>query len=310
MGKSSHRWTQLGFKVLGPSIYIKEATSRSSSSVSSTSSELSSFSYSPPSRVNPWGPALILLTSWTGADPRHVAKYTKRYNEIYPSATVMVVTTVINDLVFRSTQEKVAVLGPAVEFLRRHVSTHLMRPTILLHAFSEGGSNKAVCIARAYLAATGCRLPVGGFVFDSTPGKPHFSSNVAAFKRSLPANKAVRAMGLPVGVVVLGMVYGTFRVVKGPENNVITQTRNALNDEVLWDVAGVPRTYVFSEADDLIAWEDIVDHAHESAELLKIESSLVRYKKSGHCNHVRENEEEYWAAVVRTWEEQYVGKAF
>ncbi|KAK2055059.1 hypothetical protein LY76DRAFT_521225 [Colletotrichum caudatum] len=307
MGKHSPRWALLGFRALAPSIYIKEAP-RSSSSVSSTYSELSADSWA--SRVSTTSPSLILLTSWTGADPRHVAKYTKRYNELYPYSTVMVITTVIQDLVFRSTQEKVAALGPAVEFLRRHISTRLKRPTMLLHAFSEGGSNKAVCLAQAYLAGTGCRLPVGGFVFDSTPGKPRFSCNVAAFKRSLPANKAIRAVGLPVGVVVLGAVYGTFHVIKGYEKNVISQTRNALNDDVLWDVTGTPRTYVFSEADDLIAYEDIMDHAQESAELLGIESALVRFKKSGHCNHVRENEQAYWAAVVRTWEAQYVGQAF
>ncbi|EFQ34993.1 hypothetical protein CGRA01v4_09450 [Colletotrichum graminicola] len=307
MGKSSPRWALLGFRALAPSIYIKEAP-RSSSSVSSTASDLSSDSWA--SRISTTSPSLILLTSWTGADPRHVVKYTKRYHELYPYATVMVITTVIQDLVFRSAQEKVAALAPAVEFLRRHVSTQLKRPTMLLHAFSEGGSNKAVCLAQAYLDGTGCRLPIGAFVFDSTPGKPHFSSNVAAFKRSLPSNKAIRAVGVPVGIVVLGAVYGTFHVIKGYENNVICQTRNSLNDETLWDVAGTPRTYVFSEADDLIVWEDIVDHAQESAELLGIESALVRFKKSGHCNHVRENEQAYWAAVVRTWEAQYVGQAF
>ncbi|KAK1995828.1 hypothetical protein LX36DRAFT_148422 [Colletotrichum falcatum] len=317
MGKPSHRWALLGFSALAPSIYVKEAAR--SSSVSSASSELSSSSTAcslassssstSTTSTSRTSPALILITSWTGANPRHVAKYTKRYAEIYPHATVMVVTTVINDLVVRSTREKVAALAPAVDFLRRHACTQLKRPAVLLHAFSEGGSNKAVCLARAYLAATGLRLPVGGFVFDSTPGRPRFSSNLAAFKRSLPANRAVRAVGLPVGVVILGMVYGTCHVVKGSENNVISLTRAALNDDTLWDVVGAPRTYIFSDADDLIACQDIVDHAYESVQRLGIESCLVRYKKSGHCNHVRENEHEYWAAVTRTWEEQYVGQA-
>ncbi|KAH0431560.1 hypothetical protein CcaCcLH18_07043 [Colletotrichum camelliae] len=298
MGRSSNRWALLGFKALAQSIHIQEAP-RSSSSVSSTYSDLSSFSLN---SINTRSPTLILLTSWTGADPRHVAKYTKRYNEIYPNTTIMVITTVIHDLVFRSTKEKVATLAPAVEFLQRHISTQSKRPTILLHAFSEGGANKAVCLARAYLGATGCRIPVGAFVFDSTPGKPRFSCNVAAFKRSLPRNKVVRAVGLPAGAVVLGVVYGTYHVLKGPENNVISQTRKALNDESLWAVTSAPRTYVFSEADDLIGWEDIEDHAWESAQLLGLDSMLLRFRETGHCNHARGNEDEYWTAVMRTWE--------
>ncbi|EQB56627.1 hypothetical protein CGLO_03346 [Colletotrichum gloeosporioides Cg-14] len=298
MGRSSTRWALLGFKALGPSIFVQEAP-RSSSSVSSTSSELSSISLE---SINEKSPTLILLTSWTGADPRNVAKYTKRYNEIYPKTTIMVITTVIHDLVFRSTKEKVATLEPAVKFLRRHISTQSKRPTMLLHAFSEGGSNKAVCLARAYLGATGCQLPVGAFIFDSTPGRPRFSCNVAAFKRSLPRNKVVRAVGVPAGAVVLGMVYGTYHVLKGPENNVISQTRKALNDESLWPVTSAPRTYVFSEADDLIGWEDIEDHAWESAELLGLDSMLLRFRETGHCNHARGNEDEYWTAVMNTWE--------
>ncbi|KAE9573442.1 hypothetical protein CGMCC3_g10261 [Colletotrichum fructicola] len=298
MGRSSTSWALLGFKALAPSIFIQEAP-RCSSSVSSTSSDLSSISLE---STNEESPTLIVLTSWTGADPGNVAKYTKRYNEIYPKTTIMVITTVIHDLVFRSTKEKVATLEPAVEFLRSHVSTQSKRPTMLLHAFSEGGSNKAVCLARAYLGATGCRLPVGAFIFDSTPGRPRFSCNVAAFKRSLPRNKVVRAVGFPAGAVVLGMVYGTYHVLKGPENNVISQTRQALNDESLWPVTSAPRTYVFSEADDLIGWEDIEDHAWESAELLGLDSMLLRFRETGHCNHARGNEDEYWTAVMKTWE--------
>ncbi|KAL0935778.1 indole-diterpene biosynthesis protein [Colletotrichum truncatum] len=292
MSKSSMRRALPGFKALAPSIYYQEA-SQPSSSASSTSSMDSTSAESP---------GLILLTSWTGADPRHIAKYTKRYNEVYPDTPIMIITTVIHDLIIRSTKEKIAALKPAIEFLRRHNTAQSKQPAILLHAFSEGGSNKAVCLAQAYLSATGCRLPIGAYVFDSTPGKPRFKSNVAAFKRSLPANKAVRAIGLPAGTVVLGIVYGTITVFMGAENNVISKTRKALNDETLWDVKDAPRTYVFSEADDLIAWEDVNDHARESDELLGLQSMVVRFKGSGHCNHAREDEEKYWTAILDTWE--------
>ncbi|KAK1658016.1 hypothetical protein BDP55DRAFT_622607 [Colletotrichum godetiae] len=292
------RWALLGFRVLAPSIYVQEASQHSTSAFSFCSDPTSSSTES----TDAPGPSIILLTSWTGADPRNVAKYTRRYNELYPDTPIMVITTVIKDLVFRSTKEKVTMLESAVEFLRNHISSQCKRPSILLHAFSEGGSNKAVCLARAYLSATGCQLPVGAFIFDSTPGKPRFSSNVAAFKRSLPSNKFVRAIGLPFGAIVLGMVYGVYSVFVGRENNVISKTRIALNDEVLWDVTSAPRTYVFSEADDLIAWEDVEDHAWESAELLGLDSMVVKFRESGHCSQARENKEEYWTAVMETWE--------
>lgn len=86
------------------------------------------------------------------------------------------------------------------------------------------------------------------------------------------------------------------------EENVISRTRRALNDDKLWDVVGTPRTYVFSQADDLIHWRDIEDHAADAADRLGVTSMLVRYKGSGHCAHTREDEECYWNAVRRTWE--------
>jgi hypothetical protein len=59
---------------------------------------------------------------------------------------------------------------------------------------------------------------------------------------------------------------------------------------MLWDVAGAPRTYMFSKADDLIFWNDVEAHARETSEKLGLESLVVRFKNSGHCCYARENE--------------------
>ena len=272
-------------------------------------------------------PDLILLTSWTGALPRHIAKYTLSYNQLYPGVPILAITTIISDLAFHSLKTKVRALAPAARYL---VTSN--RDRILLHAFSEGGTHKAVCLAGAYLLAQSPsagmpsslssrprstpadpgsqggngqvkRLPVRAFVFDSTPGTPRYTSNVAAFKRSLPRSPAARALGVPIGASVLAVTWVLFVVFVGYENNIISETRRALNDDSLWaDVRGAPRTYLFSEKDDLVHWRDVEKHGRETAEKLGVRSLLVRFRMSGHCGHARGNEGLYWGAVRRTWE--------
>ncbi|KAK0610044.1 hypothetical protein B0T17DRAFT_477612, partial [Bombardia bombarda] len=241
-------------------------------------------------------PDLIIITSWTGAIPKHTAKYIKSYNSLFPGTPILIITTTISDLAVHSTKTKIKTLAPAVETPAY--------TNILLHAFSEGGANKAVCLAQAFLAATNhtSPLPIAAFVFDSTPGTPRYSSNVAAFSRSLPPNKLAQAVGLPIGASVLAVTWVLFSIVVGYDNNLISKTRRALNDPTLWKVAGVPRTYLFSEADDLIRWQDVEEHGLASARDLGVKSLLVRFKSTGHCGHARGNEELYWRAVRRTWD--------
>ncbi|KAK0648590.1 hypothetical protein B0T16DRAFT_288721, partial [Cercophora newfieldiana] len=262
---------------------------------------------SPSEATHTHTPDLILITSWTGALPKHIAKYTLSYNQLYPGVPLMVITTTIWDLALHTNTTKIAALAPAAHYLLHGGPGGApKKDKILLHAFSEGGAHKAVCLARAYLLASkdaNVRLPIRAFVFDSTPGTPRYASNVAAFKRSLPRNPAARALGLPIGASVLGVTWVLFIVFVGYENNLISETRRALNDEALWvDVRGAPRTYLFSERDDLINWRDVERHGVESAEKLGVRSLLVRFRMSGHCGHARGNEGVYWGAVRRTWE--------
>lgn len=92
----------------------------------------------------------------------------------------------------------------------------------------------------------------------------------------------------------------------GYDNNLISKTRRALNDESLWEVGSqIPRTYLFSESDDLIFWKDVEEHGVRSAQTCGARSLLVRFKDTGHCGHARGNEELYWGIVKRTWETRH-----
>jgi hypothetical protein len=247
-------------------------------------------------------PDLIIITSWTGALLKHIAKYTQTYADLYPTSPILLITTTIADLTLRSTKKKTAALHAAVQYIDTRIRERYTHDyNILLHAFSEGGSNKAICLAKAFLKSTHYQLPVAASIYDSTPGLGRFSNNLAAYKRSLPRNAFMRFFGTAAGFCVLGAIYG-FCFVFRPDHDVISKTRRAINDAALWPVRGAPRTYIFSEKDDLIWHKDVEAHAEMSATEHGVLSLLVRYRDSGHCDHMRADEVVYWGAVQKTWE--------
>ena len=112
-------------------------------------------------------PNLILLFSWTGAQEKHIAKYTSNYRDVFPATTIMVITTSISDVIYRTSRQRQQALMPAISTI---TSTLVHSTKILVHAFSEGSST-AVHLAKAFLATAGRRLPISALILDSCPGK-------------------------------------------------------------------------------------------------------------------------------------------
>lgn len=291
MGKPTSSFSIPGFIRLGPSVYLQDphldcGTNSYHMSQTPTFPSVphhqqppsptstyhartnSSSTYS--NEVTP--PDLIILTSWTGASAKHVAKYTNEYNALYPGVPILLITTVVADFFLHSTAHKLAVLKPAVDYLlswqsgrddeaaeeaedplqylypahaptwatsasamssassvlstpyssmsvsttattatpsfttatqrqRNPRQVHRQPPSVLLHAFSEGGAHKAVLLARAYRAAATAaaqstgengsgsiapKIPVRALLLDSTPGTPSFTRMTTAFARAMP----------------------------------------------------------------------------------------------------------------------------
>ncbi|KAF2202026.1 hypothetical protein GQ43DRAFT_350175, partial [Delitschia confertaspora ATCC 74209] len=253
----------------------------------------------------PAHPSLILLFPWTGAQPRHIQKYTSAYQTLFPTSLIVVVTTSIKDLCFRSSRIKQRRLQPLICYL---TSTFLESKTkngsILLHCFSEGGSNKATEFADLFYRERRARLLVTTLCLDSTPGHPRYRQLCNAFAYSLPRHRIVRFPGLIVGGFVLGGFWIIYKLFKGQEKNIISKTRRRFEDKEVWGIGDERevRVYLYSEADRLIKWVDVKEHA-ESARRDGVEVYEVRFRDSGHCGHIRgEQADGYWYGIVRTWE--------
>ena len=259
-------------------------------------------------------PSLLLLFSWTGASLRHVAKYTAWYASVFPDAPIMLITSTLRDLTFRSKAHKQAVLAPAVSYITSH---SLDTNGIHIHSFSDGGSHKATQLAAAYLSTTGNHFPLSSMCLDSTPSAPRIHRTAHAFSLSLPPRiPFIRILGRLFAYLVLSCIW-CFYIILGPDLNIITQLRQSLlldcdqgagDNQLLREqgkteskitmktAAARRRCYLYSEADELVDWKDVESHA-DLAEKQGLDVLRIRFTKSEHCAHTKEDAKRYWGAV-------------
>jgi hypothetical protein len=236
-------------------------------------------------------PSLILLFSWTSALPRPISKYTTDYIDMFPNTPMMAITTTLSDLAFKSDRYEQSVLAPAVDYITsRHLDSNMH-----IHCFSEGGSHKAIQLAKAYLSKTGHKLPITSLCLDSTPGDHQYHRIARAFKLSLPPNCLLRTLGLIFAYLMLTFLW-CFYAINGPKKNLMTRIRRGLEDQRLWETQRIRRCYLYSENDTLIKYQDVERHARK-AQRKGVDVSTVRFQHSEHCYHIREDREKYWAAV-------------
>ncbi|PQE13747.1 indole-diterpene biosynthesis protein [Rutstroemia sp. NJR-2017a BVV2] len=266
-----------GFVQLSSTVFYHESSESSNHSGTSTTAQ---------------APNLIILAAWMNALPKHVAKYTSTYENLFPSSHILVIVTNTAHLLTQPERQRIKDLEPALSIIQG-IQPH---EKVLLHAFSNGGASAIWTIARTHHARTGKRLPVSKTVFDSMPGSQSYEISLAAFTVALPKNLMVRAVGSLVLRVFLGMWY-VYDLVTRSEK-FIDKIRNGLNDTRLFDV-GVERLYIYSMADKLVPWKAVEEHARE-AEGMGFKVSMEKYRESGHCAHLLDDEKRYWGAVVDT----------
>jgi hypothetical protein len=215
---------------------------------------------------------------------------------IFPSADIMIIYTTAKDLCFRSSERKQQRLKRVVSYIKAYDNNS---KGIMMHVFSEGGSNKACELATAYCVTTRRRLPVSALCLDSTPGLPSYSRLCAALHKTFPKVPILSQAGFVLCGAVVGVIW-TIYVIKGFKNNVITKTRERLLDHVLFDPSA-PRCYFYSAGDALVKSEHIERHADSSPRKGFCRITDVHFRNSGHVRHAMNYESDYWKFVQQTW---------
>ncbi|KAK5081075.1 hypothetical protein LTR70_009337 [Exophiala xenobiotica] len=265
-------------------------------------------------------PTLIIICSWAFAQPKHIAKYIQPYKEIYPSASILLVQNVIANLVWKPDSWQMSFFQPAAVTIQKHLQA-TMNPRVLLHAFSNGGSHAAVQLSQACRETCGgMRMPVDALLLDSCPGKPRFAPTISALVQGVPSKSYfARSVGTILAYTSVG---GTALLdildIAEPASWKLYRRLNDPSDVFLLKPVSdqipdrlVSRTYLYSETDAMIMWQDVVGHARVAKQKLAAEGissdqaeevvHLEGFPNTTHVNHVKDHVTQYWSAIRDTW---------
>ncbi|KAF4971460.1 hypothetical protein FSARC_1688 [Fusarium sarcochroum] len=248
-------------------------------------------------------PKLIIIASWTNAFDSHIAKYVDKYRELYPTSQILLIKSVNKTLFDPATlAEAVKPVVPIIRATFPEAPSSSSDPEILIHLFSNGGSANISALYDEYAAsARGGEdpyLPPHVMVFDSAPGAQRVFNSAAFFLVGFP--KFQRLLMTPfVYLLVLG-----WHVLKliGITKDWLLYWGKTHNEAKGKKERELRRTYIYSETDALVGYEDVEARGAEAVEL-GFNVRMEKFNKgSQHVAHARNDGERYWGAVKSTWE--------
>ncbi|RYP20592.1 hypothetical protein DL767_009417 [Monosporascus sp. MG133] len=244
-------------------------------------------------------PRLIIIASWTGAKDVHIAKYTVKYQALYPAAQILLLKSTMNHII------RPSLIGPsmkhAASVIRAAFKTPISSssPHLLIHMFSNGGSSSIANLYEQYAAMAGPnddkRLPPHVTVFDSCPGVysipravAFVSVGLSSFQQLIAAPILYAWAAVWSASMALGLLPDSLR-----------DWGNAHNDT--GNMAEVRRVYIYSPSDALTDYKAVEAHAAE-AKTKGFSVALEKYEGSAHVAHLRKDESRYWEIVRRIME--------
>ncbi|MCJ1328400.1 hypothetical protein MMC10_005077 [Thelotrema lepadinum] len=307
---------------------------------------------------------LVVICTWLGAARKHITKYTTLYQRIAPGARILLIESNVPILVSayarqRSliqcavsavldtlsecgfldeshTSSKEGLSTPAEESHPDHVDVATSRkssPKIVLHTFSNGGTNTVTQLLIELRKRLPCSIPISGIVMDSCPAKGTYWRSYNAMVLSLPPGVATRLAGAVAVHFLLVLLYTW--IAWGNENPASLMRRTLLDEHTLCNaVDGTKRgrnteitsgpisdeetheraqddvtanatghlCYLYSKEDRMVDWTDISDHAEDARHKGGWRVAEIVFDGSAHCAHMSQFEDQYVSAVEAMWE--------
>ncbi|KAG6359334.1 hypothetical protein INS49_012855 [Diaporthe citri] len=260
-------------------------------------------------------PALIILCTWLGgATTKRIDKYTEGYHRLWPCSRILLIRTTLSEYLLQSTTSLRRRLRPAHHEIRRlgqegqrqrqdKPTSELTSGEIILHMFSQGGSNTATQLLEsmnAILSTLGHKgpLPLRQIVLDSCPGDPGIYSTFAAGAYSLPETSLLRPLGSTALFILAAGLAGMEAT--GLKTPLAKKMRSQLNDPEIFS-ARATRLYLTSEADTIVDSRDVEEHRDQAA-AKGLTTDILRFHRAGHCSLVLEDGAAYWNAIASAWE--------
>lgn len=274
------------------------------------------------SATDPTEPKLILLATWMDARDVHIAKYIARYQTLYPTASILLVKSFFR--YYFSPNSARSDLKPAVEVIHDvldhspspSTTERNSKPRMLIHVFSNGGSCMLYHLYDLYSESAPTitksntyngrndlhhnlpgLLPPHVTIFDSVPGRWSYTGSTQGVLAGLPSGW-MRKLLSPL-VHLLGLWWAIkYRLLKIPEETHVWGL--AHNDPT--KARETCRSYIYSEADELVYHQDVDEHADHAEANGYVVIRREKLIDSQHVSHARSHPDIYWALVKDTWE--------
>ncbi|KAH7398513.1 indole-diterpene biosynthesis protein-like protein PaxU [Pyrenochaeta sp. MPI-SDFR-AT-0127] len=245
---------------------------------------------------------LVILCTWLGAGKKHIAKYTGGYREIAPHAKILLIESSVWNIASPYVRQR-ETIKPAAQVVRTVLDEckHGTRdsttdPNIVVHTFSNGGTNSITQLLIVLQKQLGAPIPVTGITCDSGPARGTYQKSFQSMLLSLPKGLLWHIIGPVVITFVINVLFGSQLIGWEKPERIYRRT---LLDENFISCRRI--SYVFSKADTHVEWDDVTSHADDARQKGWDVKELM-FEDTPHCNHISKYRAEYFDAVRRMWE--------
>lgn len=245
-------------------------------------------------------PDVVVIYGWGDCQLKHLAKYAAGYRKLFPGAKQVVVLSPIAKAMFTTLEQRSRHMALVISAIGYDENT---KPKTLIHTMSNTGAINFAATLNEHLQTFKKAMPHELFVMDSTPGGTRLTW--ANLKRWSLAMTLGTAKLFPWPMLVTQWIWGFFLLANSfllflrRQKHAGAWSRVAANDE-RFTVKTAQRLYMYSKEDPLIGYKDIEEHAEEAKKLGYVTHTKLFYG-SGHVEHMRMHEDEYWAAIETSW---------
>jgi hypothetical protein len=258
-------------------------------------------------------PDVVMVFGWGDGLPKHVAKYTDGFRVLFPRAKQIICLSPIAKAMFSEHQQRSESMKPIIDaiFPEGAEKQQQRKLKILAHTMSNTGAVNFASVLNLYQQTYNTPFPLDLHIMDSTPGSTDFTrDNLLRWSRAMALGTAnwfpwPFAVTQSLWAVSLCINWAIGRI-KRTESAGAWARKYSNNTH--HTTATTRRLYMYSKEDDLISWEDIISHAAESRRL-GWEADVEEFSGSGHVGHMRKHTDQYWKAILDSWERAVAAKA-
>ncbi|KAF8621989.1 hypothetical protein AX15_007343 [Amanita polypyramis BW_CC] len=259
-------------------------------------------------------PTVVILFGWMGAKLSHLLKYSQGYDQLYPTATQVLIRCEAITF-WKPEWMNRASLRPAVEALEALGCITPLHPQaaasgvtnnstttkhrILVHTFSNGGCVQFTTLSKQLYQHYSTNASASALILDSCPGTGSLSVTIRAFHSTVPFAP------LRIMLTLYLYVFYSYIGIRSRLTEIPTfweTLRTQLNQSHIlpWMQESSPRLYIYSNKDDMISWQDVESHAKDAEKWCK-DVRKEKFEDSMHVAHMRQDPERYWKAVQDVW---------